>query len=50
LLLILLPEFLRLLGLPNGDAAQIRQAIYGLCLIVLMLYRPKGLLGEYEMK
>jgi len=50
LFLILLPEYLRILGLPNDTAAQVRQIIYGLVLIFLMLYRPKGLIGEYEMK
>ena len=49
LFLILLPEFLRFVGLPSADAAQLRQVIYGLILIFLMLYRPQGLLGEYKL-
>ncbi len=47
--LVLLPEFLRFVGFPNEIAAQMRQAVYGLLLIFLMLYRPQGLSGEYKL-
>lgn len=47
--LILLPEALRFIGLPTELAAQIRQVIYGLVLVLLMLYRPHGLVGKYKM-
>lgn len=50
LFLILLPEVLRFVGLPTDIAAQTRQIIYGAILVLLMLYRPKGLVGEYELK
>ncbi len=46
--LILLPELLRFVGLPSDIAAQMRQVIYGVLLIILMLYRPQGLIGEYK--
>ena len=49
LLLILLPEALRFVGFPTEIAAQMRQAVYGILLVVLMLYRPQGLLGEYRL-
>ncbi len=49
LVLILLPEFLRFVGFPADIAAQTRQAVYGVMLIVLMLYRPQGLAGEYKL-
>jgi ABC-type branched-subunit amino acid transport system permease subunit len=26
-----------------------RQAVYGLLLVLLMLYRPQGLVGEYKL-
>lgn len=48
LMLVLLPELLRFAGFPQSIAAQMRQAVYGLCLILLMLYRPQGLRGEYR--
>lgn len=47
--LILLPEALRFVGFPTDVAAQLRQATYGLVLILLMLYRPQGILGEYRL-
>lgn len=49
LFLILLPELLRFVGFPTDIAAQMRQLVYGLLLILLMLYRPQGLMGEYKL-
>lgn len=45
--LIALPELLRFLGLPSSVAANLRQVAYGLCLVALMLWRPRGLAGRY---
>jgi branched-chain amino acid transport system permease protein len=47
--LILLPEVLRFVGFPTDIAAQMRQVVYGLLLVWLMLYRPQGLMGEYKL-
>lgn len=47
--LILLPEFLRFVGFPSDIAAQMRQVVYGLILILLMMFRPQGLMGEYKL-
>ena len=47
-LLILIPESLRFLGLPNNIAAPLKQMIYGLILSVLMIYRPQGIMGKYK--
>ena len=49
LFLILLPEILRFVGFPNEIAAQTRFGIYGLLLVIFMLYKPQGLLGEYKL-
>ncbi len=49
LFLILLPEALRFVGFPSDIAAQMRQVVYGLILVLLMLYRPQGLVGEYKL-
>ena len=46
--LVVLPELLRFLGLPSAVAAPLRQIIYGLLLVVLMLKRPQGLVGQYR--
>lgn len=49
LLLIFIPEMLRFFGFPTEVAGLMRQFIYGLLLIILMLYRPKGILGTYKL-
>lgn len=46
--LVLLPEVLRLIGLPSSVAAPFRQIVYGLLLVALMLVRPQGLLGKFK--
>jgi len=47
--LILLPEVMRFVGFPSDIEAQMRQVVYGVILILLMLYRPQGLIGEYKL-
>jgi branched-chain amino acid transport system permease protein len=44
--LVMLPELLRFFGLPKAVAANLRQIIYGLLLVVMMLLRPRGLAGK----
>lgn len=46
--LILLPELLRLLALPDAVAAEVRLMIYGLLLVGMMHFRPQGLAGVYR--
>jgi len=48
--LIIIPEALRFLGMPNAIAANMRQIIYGALLVIMMMFRPRGLVGEYELK
>ena len=50
LVLVIFPEMLRFLGMPSSVAAPLRQMIYGLLLIVLMLKRPQGIIGQYRFK
>lgn len=45
-ILILLPEPLRFLGIPSELLGPLRQLIYALMLILLVIYRPKGILGK----
>ncbi|MES2225450.1 MAG: branched-chain amino acid ABC transporter permease [Patescibacteria group bacterium] len=49
LVLVLLPEALRFVGFSTDIAAQMRQLIYGLLLVLLMLYRPQGLVGKFKL-
>jgi branched-chain amino acid transport system permease protein len=46
-ILILLPELLRFIGLPNEVAAQVRVIMYGVALVYLMYARPSGIFGKY---
>jgi branched-chain amino acid transport system permease protein len=48
--MIILPEALRFVGLPDAVAASLREIIYGVMLIVLMYLKPKGLAGSYAVK
>ncbi len=50
LILVIFPEMLRFLGMPSSVAAPLRQMIYGLLLIILMVKRPQGIIGEYRFK
>ncbi len=45
--LVTLPEALRFAGLPSTSAANLRQVIYGTLLIIMMMFRPRGLMGKY---
>lgn len=49
LLLIVIPELLRFVGFPDQIAALLRQCLYGAVLVILMLYRPRGILGKYKL-
>lgn len=48
-ILTLLPEVLRFVGLPNEIAAQTRVILYGCALVYLMYKRPVGLFGKYSL-
>lgn len=50
LFVVLLPELLRFVGLPDAVAANLRQIIYGLSLILVVYFRPQGLFGKSIMK
>ncbi len=50
LLLVVMPEALRFVGLPSSVAAPLRQMMYGLLLVLLMLGRPQGILGKYRFR
>ncbi len=50
IILVSLPELLRLIDIPNSIAANIRQILYGGLLVLFMMYRPKGILGEFSFR
>jgi branched-chain amino acid transport system permease protein len=42
IILVLLPEALRFVGLPSALAANLRQVVYGLLLVGVIAFRPQG--------
>jgi branched-chain amino acid transport system permease protein len=48
--LIAIPELLKFAAMPESIAHQARNLIYGVCLILFMMFRPQGLVGEYRME
>lgn len=49
LVLVALPEMLRFVSLPDSIAANLRLAIYGMMLVLMMHFRPQGLCGVYRL-
>lgn len=47
-IIISIPEFLRLLNLPGPVTGALKQMIFSTLLILLMLFRPSGILGRKE--
>jgi branched-chain amino acid transport system permease protein len=50
IILILVPELMKYMWIPDTIAAQTRQILYGLLLILFMRFRPQGLIGEYRLR
>jgi len=48
ILVLIIQEILRFLGISDTVAPNIRQIIYGLLLILFMHFRPQGIAGEYK--
>jgi branched-chain amino acid transport system permease protein len=50
IILISIPEILKFIQIPDAVAAQTRQILYGLLLILFMRFRSQGLIGEYRLR
>jgi len=48
--MILLPEGLRFVHIPDAIAANMRQIIYGILIILMMMFRPQGIKGDYRLE
>jgi branched-chain amino acid transport system permease protein len=46
--LVTLPEVLRFVGLPTSTAANLRQVIYGILLVGVMMFKPQGIVTRYR--
>ena len=49
-ILVTFPEILRFVGFPAHVAANLRQIFYGMLLVILMMSRPRGLLGRFRLR
>lgn len=49
IILVLLPEMLRFVGLPPSILGPLRQILYAVILLFILLIRPRGLLGKIEL-
>lgn len=49
-LLIAFGEALRFGGLPSDISGPVQQALFGLLLVVIMMFRRQGLVGQYEFR
>lgn len=49
-ILVLFPEALRFIGLSGPHVANVQQALYGLLLVLLMMFRPQGFFGHHSLR
>jgi len=49
IILVLLPEPLRFIGFPSSVLGPMRQMIYALILLLILIYKPKGFFGKVEL-
>lgn len=47
---ILLPELLKFMQMPDGIAANMRMILFGLLLVLIVRFKPKGIFGKYLIK
>ena len=50
IILVLLPEPLRFIGFPSSIVGPMRQIIYALILLLILIYKPKGFYGKIELE
>lgn len=50
LFVVLMPELLRMVGLPDTISANLQQIFYGLALVFVVFFRPRGICGERVLK
>lgn len=50
IILVLLPEPLRFIGFPSSIVGPMRQIIYALILLLILIYKPKGFYGRVELE
>lgn len=48
LLVVLLPEGLRFIDIPSAIGPNVKQVIFSICLLLVLIFRPRGLAGHQE--
>ncbi len=48
--IILIPELLRFLSLPSAIVGPARQIIYAIILLIILMYKPRGLFGRIDLE
>tara|TARA_Y100000310_G_scaffold319330_1_gene374482 strand:- start:2728 stop:3600 length:873 start_codon:yes stop_codon:yes gene_type:complete len=48
-IIILIPEFLRLLSIPSSILGPSRQILYSLILLIILIYKPRGIFGRVDL-
>jgi branched-chain amino acid transport system permease protein len=49
-ILVLVPELLRFAGLSGGHGPHVQQALYGVLLVCIAMFRPQGLVGVFRLR
>lgn len=49
-ILIIFPELLRFIGLPASVSGPLQQILYGLLIILMMIFRPTGIAGKIRLR
>jgi branched-chain amino acid transport system permease protein len=49
-IIMIVPELLRFLNIPSSILGPARQIIYALILLIIILWRPKGLFGRVDLE
>jgi branched-chain amino acid transport system permease protein len=47
-IMVALPEALRFVPITSGATAQLREVLFGVALLLVVVFRPQGLFGEYK--
>jgi len=50
ILIFLIPEALRFLSIPTSIIGAARQAIYAVILLLILMYKPRGIFGEVDLE
>ena len=50
ILIFLIPEPLRYLGLPSALVGPLREILYALVLLLILIYRPRGIFGKVDLQ